>query len=319
MKFKKHNLARGAVFLSTASMLASLPASAQPNRGLAPNIDTGAVASAKGSMASPQDVTLSKVRWDQKQGNELPMDATFKDENGQSVQLKKYFKGDKPVVLMMIFFNCTMLCSEVMNGSLELFKDKQKDLGFKIGRDYEVVTISIDPKEGPDIAIGKKKAYLSQLKDMPQAAQGWHLLTGQDEQIKTVADAIGYRYTYDSSIEQYAHPGGIVTVTPEGKVSRYFPGVSFDGKDVRLGLIEASRNKIGTAVEKLALFTCFHYNPTTGKYSLALMKLVQLAAIATILGIGTGIWVMRGVERKAERKRDEKSKIGSDKTAALGT
>jgi protein SCO1/2 len=268
-------------------------------------------------MASPQDVTLSKVRWDQKQGNELPLDATFKDENGQSVQLKKYFKGDKPVVLMLIFFNCTMLCSEVMNGSLELFKDHQKELGFKLGRDYEAVTISINPNEGPDLAAGKKKAYLSQLKEQPSAAQGWHLLTGQDAQIKAVADAVGYRYTYDASIDQYAHPGGIVTITPEGKVSRYFPGVSFDSKDVRLGLIEASRNKIGTPMEKLALFTCFHYNPTTGKYSLALMKLVQLAALATILGVGTGIWTMRRFEQKAERKRN--STIGRDNPAAMGT
>lgn len=283
MKFKHNTLARGATTIAaTAVALSSLAAQAQPNRGLAPQIDTGAIASAKGGLASPQDVTLSKVRWDQKQGNELPLDATFKDDNGKTVQLKQFFKGNKPVVLSMIFFNCTMLCSEVMNGSLELFKDQQKELGFKLGRDYEAVTISINPNEGPDLAAGKKKTYLSQLKNQPDAAAGWHLLTGSDDQIKRVADAIGYRYTYDPSIEQYAHPGGIVTITPEGRVSRYFPGVAFGGRDVRLGLIEASRNQIGTPMEKLALFTCFHYNPATGKYSLALMKVIQMAALMTV-------------------------------------
>lgn len=315
MKFKQQILALFTIL--SASALATLPAQAQPNRGLAPNIDSGAVASGKGPMASPQDVTLSKVRWDQKQGGELPLDATFKDEDGKTVQLKQFFKGDKPVVLSLIFFNCTMLCSEVMNGSLELFKDQPKQLGFELGRDYEAVTISINPSEGPDLAAGKKKTYLSQLKNQRGAKSGWHLLTGQDAQIKAVADAIGYRYTYDPAQEQYAHPGGIVLITPHGQVSRYFPGVAFDGKDVRLGLIEASQNKIGSPLEKLALFTCFHYNPTTGKYSLALMKLVQIAAVFTILGIGTGIWAMRRVEHRAQLKA--MGKAGGDASVVAST
>lgn len=314
MKFKQHLFARAA--LLCALTFAALPTGAQPNRGLAPNIDQGAIASAKGSMSSPEDAILNKVRWDQKQGSSLPLQATFKDESGQEVQLGKYFKSGKPVVLMMIFYNCTMLCSEVMNGSLDLFKDDRKDLGFKLGRDYEVVTISINPKEGPELAAGKKKTYLSQLKSQPQAKEGWHLLTGQDSQIKAVADAVGFRYTYIADRDDYAHPGGIVTVTPEGKVSRYFPGVSFIGADVRLGLIEASQNKIGTPLEKLALFTCFHYNPTTGKYSLALMKLVQIAALVTMLGIGTGIWTMRRMERKALLKAEKQSSTGGDNAVA---
>lgn len=322
MKFKQHNFARVALLSASAlalSALSALPVQAQPNRGLAPNIDQGAIASAKGAMTSPEDAILNKVRWDQKQGTSLPLNATFKDESGQDVQLGKYFKSGKPVVLMMIFYNCTMLCSEVMNGSLDLFKDDRKDLGFKLGRDYEVVTISINPKEGPELAAGKKKTYLSQLKNQPQANQGWHLLTGQNSEIKAVADAIGFRYHYIADRDDYAHPGGIVTVTPEGKIARYFPGVSFIGSDVRLGLIEASQHKIGTPLEKLALFTCFHYNPTTGKYSLALMKLVQIAALATILGVGTGIWAMRRVERRALSKAEKQAQSSGGNSAVART
>jgi len=321
MKFKQFILARWLALASCCWLaLAAQPASAQIGSGgaLAPNIDSGAIASAKGPASSPQDAILSKVRWDQKQGNAIPLDATFKDESGRSVTLGQFFHGDKPVVLSMIFFNCTMLCSEVMNGSLELFKDQQKQLGFKLGRDYEAVTISINPNEGPDLAAGKKKTYLSQLKTQPDAAQGWHLLTGQNPQIKAVADSVGYRYTYDPNQDQYAHPGGIVILTPDGHVSRYFPGVAFDERDVRLALIEASHNKIGTPIEKLALFTCFHYNPTTGKYSLALMKVIQIAGLMTVLGIGTGIWAMRRVENKLQ-KRVARGTASGEAPAAAST
>jgi protein SCO1/2 len=300
MKFKQPQfslVARAAAL--AAVVLSAVPAMAQPgSRAMAPNFDAGASASAKGPLASPQDVVLSKVRWDQKLGQNVPLDATFKDESGQTVPLAKYFNKGKPVVLSLIFFNCTMLCSEVMNGSLELFKDPRKELGFQVGRDFDVVTISINPRETHELAAGKKKTYLSQLKNSPQAKDGWHLLTGNESQIKRVADSIGYHYTYNPAADDYAHPGGLVVTTPEGKVSKYFPGVSFIEKDVRLGLIESSHNRIGSPLEKLALFTCFHYNPVTGQYTPSLMKLVRVAALGTILLLGIGIWGMRRVDHK---------------------
>ncbi len=318
MKFKQPIFARYlAVVIACSLAPAARPAWAHSNEGLAPSIDSGAVASAKGPASSPQDAILSRVGWDQKQGGELPLGAAFKDEGGKSVQLSQYFKGDKPVVLMMTYFNCTMLCPAVLDGSMELFKDKQKQLGFELGRDYEAITISINPSEGPAAAAAEKKEYLPQFKGTPQSAGSWHMLTGQEAQIKAVASAIGYRYAYDPAAKQYAHPGGIVLITPRGQVSRYFPGIAFDGRDVRLGLIEASQNKIGSPLEKLALFTCFHYNPSTGKYSLALMKVVQIAALMTILGIGTGIWTMRRVERKTLQRLSKAN--GGEAPAAAGT
>jgi protein SCO1/2 len=275
-------------------------ATAQNSRGLAPKLDTGASASASGAMLTPADQVIEKVRWDQKLGNALPLDATFKDETGQTVQLKKYFRGEKPVVLMLIFYNCTMLCSEVMNGALRLFQDPKKELGFVAGRDFEVVTISINPNEGPELAAGKKKTYVASLKGSPDAQKGWHLLTGEDAQIKRVADAIGYRYTLDKQTQQYAHPGGLVMATPHGEVSRYAYGIDYPGKTVRYGLIEASQGRIGSPLERVALFTCFHYNPVTGTYSLALMKILQLAALMTVLGLGTGVWLMKRWENKRQ-------------------
>jgi protein SCO1/2 len=236
------------------------------------------------------------------------LDATFKDEAGRTVQLKQYFK-DKPVVLMLIFYNCTMLCSEVMNGSLRTMKDSK--LGFQIGRDYEVVTVSIDPTETPELAAAKKKTYLKELGNPAGGEQGWHLLVGDKTNIDKVANSVGYHYSYDKVTTDYAHPGGIVVSTPHGKVSSYFYGIDYPAEQVRLGLVDASNNKIGSLMEKAVLFLCFHYDPDQGKYSFGIMKLVRLAAVATILGIVFGIVMMRRAEARAMQRRLKKKQASA--------
>lgn len=284
-------------------------AHAQNSRAMSPDIDLGASAGAANSLQTPQDKIISQVKWDQKLGDQVPLDVKFRDENGTDVQLKQYF-GKKPVVMMLVFYNCTMLCSEVMNGSLRLFQDQQKQLGFEIGRDFDVVTVSINPDEGPQLALSKKKSYLDQLPVgvRADADKGWHLLTGQKEQIKALADSIGYRYTYDPNTDTYAHPGGLVMLTPQGKVSSYSYGIDFPEKDVRYGLIEASHNKIGSPLERVALFTCFHYNPEKGTYAVGVMKVLRFGALLTVLGMAFGITLMKRYEGRAQAKRVEESK-----------
>ena len=283
-------------------------AHAQGSAALAPQVDLGASASAANSLQTPQDKVISQVKWDQRLGETVPPDLKFRDENGKDVQIGQYF-GDKPVVMMLVFYNCTMLCSEVMNGSLRLFKDQQKQLGFEIGRDFDVLTVSINPDEGPELAAAKKKTYLNELPKAKRADadKGWHLLTGQKEQIKALADSIGYRYTYDPNTDTYAHPGGLVALTPQGKVSSYFYGIDFPEKDVRYGLIEASHNKIGSPLERVALFTCFHYNPEKGTYAVGVMKVLRLAGIMTVLGMIFGITLMKRHEGRAQTRRAEKN------------
>lgn len=287
-------------------------AHAQNSRAMSPQIDLGASASAANSLQTPQDKVISQVKWDQKLGTTIPLDLSFRDESGKDVKIGQYFNG-KPVVMMLVFYDCTMLCSEVMNGSIRLFQDQQKLLGFEIGRDFEVVTLSINPEEGPKLAAEKKQNYLNELPAAKRAdaAKGWHLLTGKNEQIKALADSIGYRYTYDPNTDTYAHPGGLLTLTPQGKVSSYFYGIDFPEKDVRYGLIEASHNKIGSPLERVALFTCFHYNPEKGTYAVGVMKVLRLAAIMTVLGMAFGITLMKRYEGRARqaKKTDKETTV----------
>jgi protein SCO1/2 len=292
-----------------AGLAVASPVKAQPGRGLAPQVGVSSGMDSKArsgaQVAGPQDQIQEKVRWEQKMNSQVPLDLEFKDSDGQTVTLGKYFATGKPVVLSMIFYNCTMMCSEVMNGEVRMLKDK--DLGFKPGRDFEMVTVSIHPRETPELAAKKKKTYLSDLGNSPDAARGWHLLTGRDENIKKLAAAVGYHYTYDASTDQYAHPGGLVLLTPKGHVARYLNGIDYPGKIARYALIEASQNRIGSPLEKLALFTCFHYNPSSGTYSLSIMRLVQMAAIATMLGLAFGIGLMRKWEDRARMRAQQTS------------
>ena len=219
---------------------------------------------------------LKEVGIDQKLNSSIPLDLMFRDEHGKAVTLGQYF-GSKPVILTLVYYNCPMLCTQVLNGldrSLE-------QIPLTVGKDFEVVTVSIDPTDRPSLAEAKQAVYLG-MYNRPGSAVGWHFLTGEESQIKQLAGAVGFRYAYDPDSHQYAHASGIMILTPEGKLSRYFYGVTYPERDMRLGLVEASEGKIGSPVDQVLLF-CYHYDPHTGKYGLLISRVLQLGGLATVL------------------------------------
>jgi len=219
---------------------------------------------------------LKEVGIDQKLNAQIPLDLAFRDEHGNPVKLAQFF-GAKPVILTLVYYNCPMLCTQVLNGldrSLE-------QIPMEIGRDFNVVTVSIDPTDRPVVAEAKQAMYAG-MYQRKGAQYGWHFLTGDDPQIKQLANAVGFRYAYDSDSKQYAHASGIMLLTPEGKISRYFYGVSYPERDLRLGLVEASQGKIGSPVDQILLF-CYHYDPHTGKYGLLISRMIQMGGLLTVL------------------------------------
>jgi protein SCO1/2 len=219
---------------------------------------------------------LKQVSIDQKLNDSVPLDLTFRDEHGKTVELAKYF-GSKPVILTLVYYNCPMLCTQVLNGLTRTMKSIPMDLA----KDYNVVTVSIDPTERPVLAEAKQAVYTG-MYGRPDALQGWHFLTGDDLQIKQLADAVGFRYAYDSESKQYAHASAIMVLTPEGRISRYLYGITYPERDLRLALVEASEGKIGSPVDSILLF-CYHYDPHTGRYGLLISRLIQLAGVLTVL------------------------------------
>jgi len=250
-----------------------------------------------------QEQTIKQVRLDQQLNAQVPLDLPFRDETGKSVRLGDYF-GSKPVMLVLIQYRCTMLCNEEMN----ILLDSLKKMQFTPGKEFNLLIVSIDPREQPDLAADKKKSYLEAY-GRPAAAAGWHYLTGADSSIKPLAQSVGFHYAYDAHTDQYAHPDGVILVTPQGKVSRYFFRLEYPARDMRLGLVEASSNQIGSAIDAIALL-CFHYNPTTGKYSLALMKVVRLAGILTVLAMAVGVVVLKQRDRLSRRRLGDAAFLG---------
>ncbi|MGH9744795.1 MAG: SCO family protein [Candidatus Acidiferrales bacterium] len=228
---------------------------------------------------------LKDVGIDQKLNDSVPLDLTFRDENGQTATLRQYF-GGKPVILSLVYYNCPMLCTQVLNGLERSLKDVPMD----IGNQFNVLTISIDPTERPVLASAKKALYTG-LYARPGAALGWHFLTGDAAQIKQLANAVGFRYAYDPESKQFAHASAIMMLTAQGKISRYLYGIQYSSRDLRLGLVDASEGKIGTAVDQILLF-CYHYDPATGKYSLLISRILKVAAAFTVLVIGVGIFFL---------------------------
>ena len=234
-----------------------------------------------GSPSTGLPSALRDVKIEQKLDQQLPLDLVFHDESGQSVKLGQYF-GKKPVVLAFVYYDCPMLCTQVLNGMVTSFRV----LPFQIGNEYDVVTVSFDPRETSTLAAAKKKVYVDFLpeKMRANASNGWHFLTGDQENIAKLTDAAGFRYHYDDATKQFAHASGIMVTTPQGKLSRYFYGVDYPARDLRLGLIESSENKIGSPVDQLLLY-CYHYDPASGKYGAQIMKVMRVAGVITMLGI----------------------------------
>lgn len=254
-----------------------------------------------GSPSTGLPTALRDVRIEQKLNQQLPLDLAFRDENGEQVKLGKYF-GHKPVVLALVYYDCPMLCTQILNGMVTSFRV----LPFQIGNEFDVVTISFDPRETAALAASKKKIYIDYLPDKLQtgANAGWHFLTGDPANIERIADAVGFRYHYDESTKQFAHASAIMVATPEGKLSRYFYGVEYPPRDLRLGLIESSQHKIGSLSDELLLY-CYHYDPATGKYGAAIMRVMRVAGVITLLGIIAMILFLKPRYSQRSRKESE--------------
>ena len=236
----------------------------------------GRMAPPPGDPATDRPGLLSEIRIDQRLNNQVPLDLPFVDDQGRDVRLGQYF-GKRPVLLALVYYECPMLCTQILNGLVTALGV----MNFEPGREFDVVAVSINPREGPGLASQKKASYLERY-GRPHTAGGWHFLTGTQESITQLADAVGFRYAYDERIKQYAHGAGIELLTPKGVISKYFYGIEYSPRDIRLGIIEASDERIGTAIDDFLLF-CYHYDPATGKYGAAVLRLVRLGAIATVL------------------------------------
>jgi protein SCO1/2 len=237
-----------------------------------------------------QDKLLKTVRLDQKINAQIPLETPFKDENGKAVRLGDYFT-DKPVALVMIQLKCTMLCTEEMS----VLMHSLRKMKFTPGKEFNLLIVSIDPRETPETSAAQKESYVASLA-RPGAAEGWHFLTGTKESIDKLSAAVGYHYVYDKTTDQYAHPDGVMIATPTGKLSRYFVRLTYPPRDLRLAMVEASAGKVGTVLDAVALL-CFHYNPATGKYGLALLGVLRIASVATILAIALGVLALKLRER----------------------
>lgn len=228
---------------------------------------------------------LKNVGIDQKLNASIPLDLTFKDETGKTVELAEYF-GTKPVILTLVYYNCPMLCTRILDDLDESLKRVPLDLG----KDYNVVTVSIDPTDTPVLAASKHQLFTG-MYGRPSGVHGWHFLTGQEPQIKALTAAVGFRYAYDPASKQFAHASGIMILTPAGKLSRYFYGITYRPLDLRLGLVDASAGKIGSPVDEILLFCC-QYDPAIGKYGVIISHVIQLAGGVTLLILGGLIFLL---------------------------
>lgn len=252
----------------------------------------GGTAGEPGDAASAKPGVLSKIGIDQKLNQSVPLDLTFNDESGREVRLAEYF-GKRPVILALVYYECPMLCTQVLNGLVSALGT----LKFDAGREFDVVAVSINPKEGPGLASQKKAAYIERY-GRPQTAAGWHFLTGSDASIRRLADAVGFRYEYDKEIGQFAHGAGIEVLTPKGTISHYFYGIEFAPRDLKFGLIQASEERIGSPVDDVLLL-CYHYDPATGKFGATAIGMVRIGAIATVVAFLSFLFVSLRRERAA--------------------
>lgn len=251
------------------AMLAALPATAQT---ITPPVDQ-------------RPPGLEGVGIEQRLRAQVPPELVFHDEQGNAVKLEQYF-GKRPIILNLVYYTCPMLCGEVLNGLTSALTV----MTFNVGKDFDVLTVSFNPRETPALAAAKKQIYVKRY-GRPGAGEGWHFLSGSDQSITALARAAGFEYHYDPKTGQYAHGTAIMVLTPTGIISQYYYGVEYAPRDLRLGLVQASHNRIGTVVDQVLLY-CYHYDPRTGKYTAVVTKILQLAGLATIAILGTFLVVM---------------------------
>jgi protein SCO1/2 len=238
-----------------------------------------------GQAASATPPVLREIGFDQNLDERVPLDATFRDERGREVRLGEYF-GRRPVVLVFAYYDCPMLCTLVVNG----LSSALGVLSLDPGKDFEIVTVSFDPRDTPAAASAKKATYLQRYK-RSGAADAWHFLTGDRPSIDRLTKAAGFHYVWDGQTRQFAHPTGVIVLTPDGRLARYLFGIEYGARDLRFAIVEASSGRAGNPADALLLY-CYHYDPATGRYGLAVMRAVRLAGAATVLAIGTFIVLM---------------------------
>jgi protein SCO1/2 len=272
---------RACLLVVLAAALGLSDASAQQQPGL-----PGSMGFTGGIVASNVPPQFKEVTFAQRLDTRLPLEATFRDEQGRTVALGDFF-GERPVLLSFVYYQCPLLCSQVMNG----ISSALKVTPFTPGEDFDVVLISFDPRDTPEAANAKKRAHLLHW-DRQDTAAGWHFLTGDEATIRQVTSAAGFNYTWDEQTKQFAHVSGILAVTPDGRLSRYFYGVEYSPKELRLALVESGAGKIGSAVDELLLY-CFQYDPESGRYGVVVMNVIRLAGLLTVGLIAGFILLMR--------------------------
>ena len=254
----------------------------------------GSMGHQTGIVASNVPPQFKAVTFAQRLNTRLPLELPFRDETGRTVALGDYF-GTRPVVLAFVYYQCPMLCSQTMNG----ISSALKVLPLEVGKDFDVVLVSFDPRDTPEAANAKKRAHLIHWKT-EDAAAGWHFLTGDEASIRAVTSAAGFTYEWDETSGQFAHVSGLLTTTPDGRLSRYFYGVEYSPRDLRMAIVESSAGRIGSPIEELLLY-CFQYDPTTGKYGLVVMNLVRLGGALTVALMAGFILLMRRRDSRALR------------------
>ncbi len=255
--------------------------------------------------ANTRPPLLENVGIEQHLDSAIPPDLTFLDSTGKTIKLGDYF-GRKPLILNLVYYNCTMLCGEALAG----LASAMRLIKFDVGNQFDIITVSFDPRETPAMAAAKKLDFVKRY-GRANAASGWHFLTGPPDSINALTKAVGFQYQYDPKTNQYAHATAIMVLTPQGHISRYFYGVDFPPKDLRMGLVEASQEKIGNAVDAVLLY-CYHYNPETGKYGAMVGNILKLAGAATILLLGGLILVLWRLDRSAALKASAREAVGGN-------
>ena len=269
----------------TAALVAGLATASLAFAQAVPRTDVGIPAAERPNVIKDIDI-------EQKLDSQVPLDLAFKDETGRDIKLHEYFHQGRPIILVLAYYECPMLCTQVLNGLVTTLRP----LKFNVGQEFDVVVVSFDPKETPGLARDKKAAYVDDYK-RPGTERGWHFLTGSQASIEAITNAVGFKYKYDEAIDQYAHAAGITVLTPEGKVSRYFYGIEYSTRDLRMGLVDASANKIGTLADRV-MYLCYHYDPSTGQYGLLTMRLLKAGGLLTMATLGTFWAVMIRRERR---------------------
>jgi protein SCO1/2 len=262
------------------ALLMAACASVQAWSQAAPKVQPGDV------VPNQKPSILDQVGIDQRLDQQVPLNLVFNDETGQAIELKQYF-GAKPVILILVYYQCPMLCTQVLSGFTGAMNGIVR---FNIGREFNVVTLSIDPRDKAEDAAAAKKRYLQRYR-RAGAEQGWHFLTGKKDQIDALAQAVGFRYAWDPEVEQYAHASGIMLLTPAGRVAQYYYGIEYAPRDIQLGLVEASKGKIGNVADQVLLY-CFHYDPRQGRYGAAIFNILRISALATMLALGGFMLIM---------------------------